>query len=89
MKQIFFGLVACVALATALPAYSADDGQPAMQDPRAQQEKWKGQDLVPPAMHNSSRCQDDMETIPDNDDLDPTPVALDAACKVADRPLGT
>jgi hypothetical protein len=30
-----------------------------------------------------------METIPDNDDVDPTPVAVDASCKVADRPIGT
>ena len=89
MKQIFFGLVTSIALAAAFPAYSADNSEGPMQDPRAQHENWKGQDLIPPAMHDSSPCQDSMETIPDNDDVDPTPVAVDASCKVADRPIGT
>ena len=89
MKRIFFGLMTCLAVAAALPAYSADNSRDSMQDPQARHENWKGQDLIPPAMHDSSPCQDSMETIPDDDDLVPMPAAADASCKAADRPIGT
>jgi hypothetical protein len=77
MKQFFFGLLAC--LAVALPAQGADLS--------AQDGLGPDKSVAPPA--NSSLCLDSMEMEPWTDDLLPMPVSLDGGCSVPETPLAT
>ncbi len=74
MKQFFFGLLAC-GLAAALPARGATDADMT--------------GTAPAAASDPSLCLDSMETVPDDDDLVPTPAAVDGGCSIPEAPLST
>ena len=83
MKQFFFGLLACAAVA--LPA-SGDE----IVDPDTMGLGLQTREAAPPPpSHDPSRCRDGMVTDPWSDDLEPQPSAMDASCLVPDRPIGT
>jgi len=41
----------------------------------------------PRLLRVSDACLDSMETVPDDDDLDPTEVAVDGGCMLAPEPV--
>jgi len=83
MKQFFFGLLACMAVA--LPALGDE-----IVDPETMGLGLMTREATPPpASHDSSHCQDGMVTNPWNDDLEPMPVSTDASCPASPAPIGT
>ena len=84
MKQFFFGLVAC-GLAAVLPAQAA--GVAAAKAVAVVSSDDKGS--VPAATNDPSLCLDSMETVPDDDDLVPTPTSVDGGCSVSQDTIAT
>lgn len=83
MKQFFFALLACAALA--IPAHGDNVVDPDMMGLGLQT-----REAAPPApSHDPSLCLDGMVTEPWTDDLDPTPSSMDGSCSVAEQPIGT
>lgn len=83
MKQFFFGMLACMAVA--LPAL-ADE----IVDPNTMGLGLQTREAAPPApSHDPSHCLDGMVTEPWSNDLEPTPSSMDASCSVAERPIAT
>ena len=102
MKQFFFGLVVG-GLVAVLPAQAADvarekaadaassntnkaDSAPATATDPSQQST--NQTDSGPAT-DPSLCLDSMETVPDDDDLVPTPTAMDGGCSVSTDTIST
>jgi hypothetical protein len=80
MKQFFFGLAAC-GLAAVLPVQVAsvavaEVGTTSNTDEMA-------------ANSDPSLCLDSMETVPDDDDLVPTPASVDGGCSVSMDTIST
>jgi len=80
MKQIFLGLLAC-GLAAMLPAQAenvaaAPVAATSNTDERA-------------ATNDPSLCLDSMETVPEDDDLVPTPASVDGGCSVSADTIAT
>ena len=100
MKQFFFGLVVG-GLVAVLPAQAADvarekaadaasntnqtDSAPATATDPSQNTNQT--DSVPAT--DPSLCLDSMETAPDDDDLVPTPTAMDGGCSVSGDTIST
>ena len=80
MKQFFFGFVAC-GLAAVLPAQAASVAA-------AKAVAISNTDDAA-ANSDSSLCLDSMETVPDDDDLVPTPASVDGGCSVSADTIST
>ena len=101
MKQFFFGLVVG-GLVAVLPAQAADvarekaadaassntnrtDSAPAtVPDPSLNTNQTDSASTTEPSL-----CLDSMETVPDDDDLVPTPTAMDGGCSVSTDTIST
>jgi hypothetical protein len=100
MKQFFFGLAAC-GLAAVLPAEAANVARMNVADaatsnpdradsaPAAADKKPDREDSAPARATDPSLCLDSMETVPDDDDLVPTPTAVDGGCSVSTDTIST
>jgi hypothetical protein len=86
MKQFFFGLVAC-GLAAVLPAQAANVA--AAKVAATVTSNTDKADSAPAAAGDPSLCLDSMETVPDDDDLVPTPVSVDGGCSVSTDTIST
>jgi hypothetical protein len=83
MKQFFFGLLACAAVA--LPALGDE-----IVDPDTMGLGLQTREAAPPTpSHDPSLCLDSMVTEPWTDDLEPQPSAMDANCSVPELPIAT
>ena len=101
MKQFFFGLLAC-GLAVVLPAQAAHVAVKKVVDAAASdtEEKNAAPTTAPEPSLNTNQtesapatdpslCLDSMETVPDDDDLVPTPTAMDGGCSVSGDTIST
>ena len=79
MKQFFFGLAAC-GLTAVLPAQAASV--------TAAKVAISNTDDAA-ANSDPSLCLDSMETVPDDDDLVPTPASVDGGCSVSADTIST
>jgi hypothetical protein len=101
MKQFFFGLVVG-GLVAVLPAQAADVAREKAAD--AASSNTNKADSAPataadPSLSTNqtdsgpatdpSLCLDSMETVPDDDDLVPTPTAMDGGCSVSTDTIST
>ncbi len=84
MKQFFFGLVAC-GLVAVLPAQAAHVAGAQMADAVSS----NTDETAPAAASDPSLCLDSMETVPDDDDLVPTPTSVDGGCSVSTDTIST
>ena len=82
MKQFFFGLAAC-GLAAVLPAQAANVAAAKLVATSNTDE------TAPAASSDPSLCLDSMETVPDDDDLVPTPASIDGGCSVSTDTIST
>ena len=82
MKQFFFGLAAC-GLAAVLPAQAANVAAAKLVATSNTDE------TAPAASSDPSLCLDSMETVPDDDDLVPTPASVDGGCSVSTDTIST
>jgi hypothetical protein len=82
MKQFFFGLAAC-GLVAVLPAQAASVANAGVMATSNTDE------TVPAAAGDPSLCLDSMETVPDDDDLVPTPTSVDGGCSVSADTIST
>ena len=80
MKQFFFGLAAC-GLAAVLPAQAASVAAAKLVATSNTDET--------AASSDPSLCLDSMETVPDDDDLVPTPASVDGGCSVSTDTIST
>jgi dethiobiotin synthetase len=82
MKQFFFGLAAC-GLAAVLPAQAASVAAAKLVATSNTDE------TAAAANSDPSLCLDSMETVPDDDDLAPTPASVDGGCSVSTDTIST
>jgi hypothetical protein len=82
MKQIFLGLLAC-GLAAMLPAQA----EKVAAAPVVATSNTDG--AAPAATNDPSLCLDGMETVPEDDDLVPTPASADGGCSVSADTIAT
>jgi hypothetical protein len=80
MKQFFFGLAAC-GLAAVLPAEATSVAAAKVVAISSTDEA--------AATSEPSLCLDSMETVPDDDDLVPTPASVDGGCSVSADTIST
>jgi len=83
MKQFFFALVTC-GLAAGLPVQAAN-----MAAAKVAAMAVSNSETVPAATSDSSFCLDSMETVPDDDDLVPTPASADGGCSTSADTIST
>jgi hypothetical protein len=100
MKQFFFGLLAC-GLVAVLPAQAAGiaaakvaeaatpNTDQAGSAPLANSDSSNTDQKAPARTNDPSLCLDSMETVPDDDDLVPTPVSVDGGCSVSADTIST
>jgi len=84
MKQFFLGLAACGLLA--MPPAQASNVAGAKVDAAA---STTDATRSAPAATDPSLCLDSMETVPDDDDLVPTPTSVDGGCSVSADTIAT
>ena len=84
MKQFFFGLMAC-GLVAVLPAQAGNMAAVKVAAAAAS----NTDETVPAATSDPSLCLDSMETVPDDDDLVPTPASADGGCSVSADTIST
>ena len=85
MKQFFLGIMACGLLAV-LPAQAASMNPT---DTSATSVSQTDPDSDQATGSSPSLCVDSMETVPDDDDLVPTPASIDGGCSVPETPIST
>jgi len=101
MKQFFFGLVVG-GLVAVLPAQAANVAREKAADaPSSNTEQRDSAPATDPSLNpnrtdtapapatDPSLCLDSMETVPDDDDLVPTPTAMDGGCSVSADTIST
>jgi len=101
MKQFFFGL-AVGGLVAVLPAQAADVAREKAADAASSntnQTDSASATVPDPSLNTNqtdsapatdpSLCLDSMETVPDDDDLVPTPTAMDGGCSVSTDTIST
>jgi hypothetical protein len=86
MKQFFLGMMACGLLAV-LPAQAASIAGVNPVDTSATSVSQTDPDSDQATGSSPSLCVDSMETVPDDDDLVPTPASMDGGCSVPETPI--